>query len=174
MSFSTDPRDAKTSPTHVPAGRFTSRFEPPRSRMPYLAWNENSSARHLVDPSPLGKVAYGLVCADMRGPLEGWLHVRIGENFSQFFILNAQPRLFGGRQWYFQCPVTNRQVSVVWKPDGAEQFCSRQAWGSQVAYLSRFGSRVDRAHLGKARIAGRLFEISNSEQSKLSLGREVR
>jgi len=98
-----------------------------------------------------GEVASGFISADMSGSHEGWLHVRIAD-FSQRIALLGQPRRFGGRQWYFVCPATNRPVSVVWKPAGAEQFCGRQTWGQQVAYLSQFGSVVDRAHLGKARI----------------------
>src|SRR4051812_20401232 len=75
-----------------------------------------------------GEVASGSVRADMRGSNGGWLYVRIG-NFNQLIALEGQPRRFGGRQWYFVCPRTKRPVSVVWKPDGAEQFCSRQTWG---------------------------------------------
>lgn len=109
-----------------------------------------------------GKIASGFVSADMSGPLEGWLYLRIG-NFTQVITIEGQPRRFGGRQWYFICPVTKRPVSVVWKPDGAEQFCSRQAWGSQVAYMSQFGSLVDRAHLGKARVKARLLGTTDPE-----------
>ena len=98
-----------------------------------------------------GKIASGTVCADMSGPIEGWCVVEIGD-WSQQILLIGQTRNFGGRQWYFICPVTNRPISVVWKPNGADKFCSRQAWGKEVAYLSQFGSPVDRAHLGKARI----------------------
>jgi hypothetical protein len=113
-----------------------------------------------------GEIASGFVGADMRGPLEGRLNIWIGEEFSQLITLVGHPRRFGGRQWYFVCPLTKRPVSVVWKPDGAEQFCCRQAWGSQVAYLSQFGSPVDRAHLGKARIAAS-FDTSNPQDSEL-------
>jgi hypothetical protein len=88
------------------------------------------------------------------------LQVRIGD-FCQCVRLVAQPRKFGGRQWYFVCPITNRLVSVVWKPASADKFCSRHAWRSQVAYLSQFGSGVDRAHLGKARISSRLGATSD-------------
>ena len=102
-----------------------------------------------------GEIASGFVCADLCGPHVGWLHIRTGD-FAQKIVLIGQPRRFGGRQWYFVCPATNLPVSVVWKPAGAEKFCSRQTWGEQVAYLSQFGSLVDRAHLGKARINTRL------------------
>jgi hypothetical protein len=81
-----------------------------------------------------GVIASGVVSADMSGPREGWLYIRIG-NFTQLIALEGQPRRFGGRQWYSVCPLTKRSVSVVWKPEGAQQFCSRQAWGSQVACL---------------------------------------
>ena len=107
-----------------------------------------------------GDIASGHVSADMSGTHEGWLQVRIGD-FCQCLRLVAQPRKFGGRQWYFVCPITNRLVSVVWKPAGADKFCSRHAWSPQVAYLSQFGTRADRAHLGKARISLRLGATSN-------------
>jgi hypothetical protein len=110
-----------------------------------------------------GVIASGFVSADMNCAREGWLYIRIG-NFNQVIALEGQPRRFGGRQWYFVCPLTKRPVSVVWKPEGAEQFCCRQAWGSQVAYLSQFGSLVDRAHLGKARIKARLLGIRNPDE----------
>jgi hypothetical protein len=109
-----------------------------------------------------GKIASGTICADMTGAAEGWLLIRLGE-WSQHIALVAQPRKFGGKQWYFVCPVTNRPVSVVWMPDGADKFCSRQTWGKEVAYLSQFGSGADRAHLGKARINLRLREGGRSD-----------
>ena len=109
-----------------------------------------------------GLVASGFVSADMSGQHEGWLHVRIGD-FAQQIALVGQPRRFGGRQLYFICPVTNRAASVVWKPAGAERFCSRQTWGKQVAYLSQFASAVDRAHLGKARVNSQLSRGTASE-----------
>ena len=45
----------------------------------------------------LGEIASGFVSADMRGPHEGWLHIRIG-HFAQQIALVGQPRRFGGRQ----------------------------------------------------------------------------
>jgi len=113
-----------------------------------------------------GVIASGSVSADMRDPGEGWLYISIG-SFNQLIALEGQPRRFGGKQWYFVCPVTKRPVSVIWKPEGAEKFCSRQAWGSQVAYLSQFGSLVDRAHLGKARVKARLHGISDPDELDL-------
>src|SRR5262249_55399992 len=67
--------------------------------------------------------------------------------------------LVGGYQWQFVCPVVNRFCSVLWRPADATRFCSRQAWGKQVAYASQFLDRNARAHRGKARINSRLCRI---------------
>jgi hypothetical protein len=48
-------------------------------------------------------------------------------------------------------------VSVLWKPNGASQFRSRQAWGRQVAYQSQFNDATNRAHGGQAKIKSRLI-----------------
>jgi hypothetical protein len=66
-------------------------------------------------------------------------------------------RHFGGRQWYFKCPATSEKASVLWRPLGANRFCSRKGWGDQVAYLSQLGTWVDRAHAGKAKVKARLL-----------------
>jgi hypothetical protein len=82
---------------------------------------------------------------------------------SQSIKLLAQPRNFGGRQWYFICPVTDRLASVVWKPPGANLFASRHAWPGQIAYLSQFRGAIDRAHSGKAKIRARLLSNCGPE-----------
>lgn len=51
----------------------------------------------------------------------------------------------------------NRRASVLWKPPGATRFCSRQAWGRQVAYASQFLDRDNLAHRGQAKIKSRLI-----------------
>jgi hypothetical protein len=51
----------------------------------------------------------------------------------------------------------NRPASVLWKPNGATRFCSRQAWGRRVAYQSQFNDATNRAHAGKVRIKSRLI-----------------
>jgi hypothetical protein len=84
-----------------------------------------------------------LLWADMRGPIEGSFLIQLGK-LDQRLILLRRPRHFGGGQWYFMCPVMNRRCSVIWKPPGASQFWSRQAYGRQVAYQSQFLSPTDR------------------------------
>ena len=86
-------------------------------------------------------IASGIVTSNMEGSDEGWLRIQIGK-VDQWITLGAQPRHFGGRQWYFQCPATQRYCSVLWMPPGAARFCSRQAWRKQVAYASQFASEI--------------------------------
>jgi hypothetical protein len=69
----------------------------------------------------------------MGGKHEGWLRIQLG-NLDQWITLLPHARHFGGRQWYLICPIKDRPVSVLWKPNGAKRFCSRQTWGRQVAY----------------------------------------
>ena len=74
----------------------------------------------------------------------GSLMVSLGA-LTQKIELVALPRSFGGRQWFFRCPVLRRRASVLWMPPGASRFASRQAWGRQVAYRSQFRTRPFRA-----------------------------
>lgn len=103
-----------------------------------------------------GEIASGLISADMTGPFEGWFRIQVG-SLDQQIRLATEQRHFGGRQWYFICPVKNGRVSVLWKPNGATRFCSRQTWSRQVAYHSQFHDATNRAHAGKARIKARLI-----------------
>jgi len=105
-----------------------------------------------------GEIASGTISASMCGDWEGWFRISIGE-LDQRIILVPRPRHFGGRQWYFVCPATNRPVSVLWMPPGARSFRSRQAWGRQVAYVSQFVCSSDRIWRAKAKINSRLCAI---------------
>ena len=104
------------------------------------------------------EVASGIITTDMSGRDEGWFRIQIGQ-LDQRIILVARPRHFGGRQWYFICPYTNRRVSVLWMPPGARDFSCRQRWGRQVAYNSQFLDRDNRAHRGQAKINSKLCSI---------------
>ena len=92
----------------------------------------------------------------MEGEHEGWLRIQIGE-LDQIVTLVPRSRYFGGHQWYFVCPVMNRDCSVVWMPPGATHFCSRQTWERRVAYASQFADSDNRAHIGQAKIKSRLM-----------------
>ncbi len=100
-----------------------------------IFWHERMSGR---------EIASGRVSADMTGDRRGWLRLQLG-TLDQSIDLEALPRPYGGRQWYFLCPWTRRRASVLWMPPGAHSFASRFTWGRQVAYGSQFQSPFDRA-----------------------------
>jgi hypothetical protein len=102
------------------------------------------------------EIAKGVLTSNMEGTYEGWLRIQLG-SLDQTIILVAKSRHLGGYQWYFVCPVMNRYASVLWMPSGADRFCSRQAWGRQVAYASQFANPDNRAHIGQAKIRSRLI-----------------
>ena len=108
-------------------------------------------------------IAGGWISADMEGDKEGSLCIRIGD-LDQRIPLATLPRHYGGRQWFFVCPITNRRASVLWLPRGAQQFASRHAWPGRVAYSSQFMAPMDRAHLGKERIKRRLIGELDPEE----------
>jgi hypothetical protein len=104
------------------------------------------------------EIANGVITADMSGTNNGWLRIQIGST-DQWIDLIARPRHFGGRQWFFLCPYLYRRAMVLWMPPGARTFACRQKWGRQVAYLSQFLDRDNRAHRGQAKIRSRLCSI---------------
>jgi hypothetical protein len=97
-------------------------------------------------------IGLAAITADLCDPATSWLRIQ-APTVDQQITLISSPRHFGGRQWYFVCPVTNKRASVLWKPPGAKEFCSRQAWGRKVAYRSQFQTIYDRGH---ARLIGDL------------------
>ncbi len=108
-------------------------------------------------------IASGWISADMRSDIEGLLHIQIGE-LDQAITMVALPRYYGGRQWFFVCPVINCRASILWLPPDARQFASRHAWPGRVAYSSQFMTPMDRAHLGKERIKRRLIGELDPEE----------
>ena len=108
----------------------------------------------------------GLISANMQGTLEGWLRIEIG-GLDQWIMLISAARHYGGRQWYFACPKTERRASVLWMPPGARRFASRHAWRRQVAYSSQFMDPINRAHHGQARIKSRLIADLDPEEWSL-------
>lgn len=113
------------------------------------------------------EIASGIITADMSGEFDGWMKIQLGK-LDQWITLVTHPRIFGGRQWYFMCPAMNRPVSVLWKPPGANRFCSRQGWGWRaVAYRTQFLDTDGRAHAGQAKIKSRL--IGNCDPDEWAL-----
>jgi hypothetical protein len=126
------------------------------ARKGFIKFGTNIGARGISWSNSHREIASGVITADMTDPDHAWLRIAMGR-FVQQITLVSRPRRFGGRQWFFQCPATQRLARVLWKPPGADRFCSRQTWGRQVAYRSQFLDRDNRAHAGKARIKARLI-----------------
>jgi hypothetical protein len=127
------------------------------ARQGFIKFGANIGARRISwSNSHHGAIASCVISADMTDPSHAWFRIAIG-GFVQQITLVSRPRHFGGRQWLFLCPATGRQATVLWKPPGAARFCSRQAWGRQVAYRSQFQNATDRAYFGKERIKARLI-----------------
>jgi hypothetical protein len=61
------------------------------------------------------QIASGFAYADMTDVRSGWFRIELGA-LEQRMGLEAVPRHFGGRQWYFRCPTTKRRVSVLGSP----------------------------------------------------------
>ena len=115
-----------------------------------------------------GEIASGVIIADMTDPSHAWFRIAIGL-FAQQITLASRPRHYGGRQWFFLCPVTAGLATVLWKPPGASRFCSQQAWGRQVAYASQFMDRDSRAHYGKSKIKMQLCSIGQFDLDEWEL-----
>jgi hypothetical protein len=127
------------------------------ARKGFIKFGTDIGARRISWSNPYqGEIASGVISADITKPTNAWFRVAIG-GFVQQITLQSRPRHLGGRQWFFVCPVTGGLATVLWRPPGATRFCSRQAWGRQVAYRSQFQNASDRAYLGKERIKARLI-----------------
>lgn len=98
---------------------------------------------------------------------QGFLRIIVVGKPQQRLELIACPRHFGGRQWYFRCPVTGKRCSVVWLPPGATRFCSRQAWGSRVAYSTQFESKFHRAITAREKVKDCLIGNLNRREWEL-------
>jgi hypothetical protein len=96
-----------------------------------------------------------IITANLTGTERGYLRIQIGP-LDDWIELEARPRHFGGRQWFFVCPYLNRRAMVLWKPPGARSFACRRRWGRQVAYASQFLDRDNRAYRGQRKIRARL------------------
>jgi hypothetical protein len=84
----------------------------------------------------------GLLTADMRDNA-GSLRIQLGA-VDQTIELRWRHRHFGGRQWYFLCPVTKKRAWILWLPPGARRFASALGWKNQAGYASQFQTRRDR------------------------------
>jgi hypothetical protein len=135
------------------------------ARQGFIKFGANIGARGISWSNPRqGQIARGVISADMTDP-NAWFRIAMG-CFVQEIALVSRPRHFGGHQWFLVCPVTGGFATVLWRPPGASKFCSRQAWGRQVAYASQFLDRDSRAHHGQSKINSRLCSIGKFDPEK--------
>jgi hypothetical protein len=79
-------------------------------RKRFIKFGMNIGPRGIVwTNSYWGEVARGIISADMTDPHGSWLEVQIGET-TQRITLVSKSRLFGGRQWFFVCPVASNDM----------------------------------------------------------------
>jgi hypothetical protein len=97
----------------------------------------------------------------------GWLQINM-EDFQQCVQLILMPRHFGGGQWYFLCSELHRPASVLWRPPRALFFRCSQYWSRRAAYICQFGTPIDRAHSGRAKLKAKLHS-SNLDDWRIPL-----
>ena len=61
---------------------------------------------------------------------------------------------FGGRRWWFSCPVSGRRCGVLYLPRGASKFASAKSYGLDYA-VTRM-TKLDQIWRRMAQISGRL------------------
>jgi hypothetical protein len=138
------------------------------ARQGFIKFGADIGARGISwSNSGQGQVARGVISADITNSTNAWFRIAIG-GFVQQITLVSRPRHLGGRQYLFVCPETGRLATVLWMPPGASKFCSRQAWGRQVAYASQFLDRDSRAHYGRSKINSRLCSIGQFDPGEWS------
>jgi hypothetical protein len=104
----------------------------------------------------------GLLICRLASATRGSVRLLV-HSLDQRIDLVAAPRHFGGVQWYFVCPLLRQRASVLWMPQGANCFASRQAFGSQFAFTSQFETSIYRAHLRAHQVSCRLSGKNYSE-----------
>jgi hypothetical protein len=104
-------------------------------------WERRPSRGHVAGDEPVAGFFVFVLDEDAG---RGSLSLRLGA-LEQTIELVTRKRDFGGRQWCFLCPVTERRACTLWLPSGASRFASRLAWGRRVAYRSQFMTADRRA-----------------------------
>src|SRR4029077_798538 len=77
------------------------------ARKGFVKFGANIGARGISWSNSRGEIASGVVTADMTDSSRAWLRIAIGRLVQQITLL-SRPRHFGGRQWFFVCPVTGK------------------------------------------------------------------
>ncbi|MGY4397163.1 hypothetical protein ACVWZA_002354 [Sphingomonas sp. UYAg733] len=74
----------------------------------------------------------------------------------QRIALVAVPQHFGGRRWWFRCPVTGDRARTLHLPPGGLRFASRKAWtlAYRVERLARFDRPFEKLFRTQRKLSG--------------------
>ena len=81
--------------------------------------------------------------ADLTEPDDPWLRLRYhvgGERVECMVRLVTTRPNYGGRRWWFLCPLVGRRVAKLYLPPGGGLFGSREAYGLTYAFCQASGS----------------------------------
>ena len=81
--------------------------------------------------------------ADLTEPDDPWLRLRYNVNGERVDcmvrLVSTRPN-YGGRRWWFLCPLVRRRVAKLYLPPGGGLFGSREAHGLTYAFCQASGS----------------------------------
>jgi hypothetical protein len=84
-------------------------------------------------------------------------YIAAGEPIDTWIYLAVTKPRFGGRRWWFKCPVTGRRVAKLYLPPGEVRFASRQVHG--LTYHSCQSSfRAERVRRRTERLARQMVQ----------------
>lgn len=153
-------QDAASDATDTPRAWASAQHQSTDQRRPRSTRGSDSAVKFLLLDEEGDERATARIEADLANPSADdarYGTMRIHANWiNQTIRLVGCPRYFGGRQWYFVCPVQNRCVSVLWSLPGGRFFVGRKSLGKQVAYVSQYHSPGARAHYMKDKLCDRI------------------
>ena len=81
--------------------------------------------------------------ADLTEPDDPWLRLRYDVNGEpvgcMVRLVTTRPN-YGGRRWWFLCPLVERRAAKLYLPPGGKVFGSREAYGLTYAFCQASGS----------------------------------
>jgi hypothetical protein len=96
---------------------------------------------HEAASEPYASVSFE---SDLRYPDRGSLRLRYtagGKDIDLWIWLTTTVPNYGGRRWWFRCPVLNIRADKLYLPRGGDRFASRKAW--DLSYRSCQQSHKD-------------------------------
>ncbi len=99
--------------------------------------------RRVPSGDEIGSIGYQANLIDLD---DAWMRLQYqlnGESKDYRIVLESTRPNYGGRRWWFRCPVTGRRVAKLHSPPGGDIFASRRAFG--LAYRSQSERASERA-----------------------------